>query len=301
MDNFDEVLKRGKILMIGALLLTGLVGAAPADADPAETYKVFVDRNPFGLKDPPPPPKPPAPPVVEEPTQVNLKLTGISNIRGRVRVMFVNQPPGEEPEYLSIVEGNRRDGVEVIKGGVNIEKGEVKVKIDNYTKTLSFENDGFAGGKLPGAGGKKVAPIRATPSKSVPTSRIPSPTTRPQFRGSLPNSRSTSSGSGRTTSFQRPVRTSSAARSSSVPSFTARSSSGLGIPAPASAGRTIRLNAGAVPTAVNPPKPKNVPSPEQQAALMELNAAHERANPNVVEVRPGEFITVEAPPIPRAQ
>jgi len=290
------------MLTLGALLAGGLAGAALAETDPAEVYKVFVERNPFGLKDPPPPPKPPAPVQEEEPVQINLKLTGISNIRGRVRVMFVNQPPGEEPEYLSILEGNRRDGIEVIKGGVDIAKGEVKVKIDNFTRTLSFENDGFTGGKLPGAG-RKPAPVLATPGKPAPGGRIPSPATRPQTRTGIPVPKptrpSTTSGS-RTRSFQRPIRTGSTT-GGAVSGFAARSVAGRGIPAPAAAGRTIQLNAGQVPTAVNPPKPQNVPPPDQQAALMELNDAHERANPNVVEIRPGEFITVETPPIPRVQ
>ncbi len=297
MDNFDAMRKLWKKLTIGGLLALGMAGAEPVFGDPAEAFQVFVTRNPFNLKDPPPPPKPPEKPPEPEGPPLSLKLTGITSVRGKNRVMFINEPPNEDREFLSIMEGNRRDGIEVLEGGVDIAKGTVQIKIDNLPRTLSFEKDGLtgpAGGKGGVAG--KVPQVRTPGARPPGVSSIPRPTSRPQAKG-FPPPTSRSGRSSSSTSFSRPMRTSPSRPGSS--SFRASGRSGIGIPPPATANNTIRLNAGAAPVAVQPPTYKNTPPPVEQQVLMEANDAYEKANPNVVEIRPGEFITVETPPIPR--
>jgi hypothetical protein len=295
MDIFTAVLKLWKKLTIGGVLAMGMVASGPVFGDPVEDFQVFVTRNPFNLKDPPPPPKPPEKPPIDEGPPISLKLTGITSVRGKNRVMFINEPPNEDREFLSIMEGNRRDGIEVLAGGVDIAKGTVKIKIDNVAKTLSFENDGFTGSV--GAKGGKIPQLKTTAAR-LP---IPSKLSRTSGRSPskvLPVSSGRSSAGGRkTTSFARPLRTSPTRSSGST--FTASGRSGVGIPPPTAANNTIRLNAGGAPVAVQPPAHKNVPPPAEQQILMELNDAREKTNPNVVEIRPGEFITVDTPPIPR--
>lgn len=290
MDTFDEVLEHWKKLTIGGLLAMGMLMAQPVVGDSVEDYQVFVTRNPFNLKDPPPKPEPVAAVKVPD-APGDLKLTGITKMRGRNRVMMVNTPPGEDPMYLSIMEGNRREGIEVLEGGVDISKGTVRVKIDGEEKTLSFDTDGLEGA-APVA--KKATPRLGNPSnkylKNASRIRIPSP--KPKIGGS------SSSSSPKNSGFpQRSMRTSSRPSSKkSIITSTVRSR----IPAPGSTtANQVRLNVGPATGPVNPPKYENVLPPAQQRVQMEVNAEMEKMNPNVVEIRPGEFITVEAPPIPR--
>ena len=163
-------MKRAHIF--GSLLLALLGVVAAAHADTAGDYSVTLERNPFGLKPPPPPPPPPTNAPPETPT--NYKLTGISALFKPTRVMFVNQLPGKpQPEYITLSEGQRQGSLEVVPGGINLRRGEVKVKISGVESTMSFEKNGIkvaATGPAPGApmpGGMPV-PIPGMPQNPNP-------------------------------------------------------------------------------------------------------------------------------------
>ncbi|MEN9574801.1 MAG: hypothetical protein RL514_2656 [Verrucomicrobiota bacterium] len=150
-------------------LLLVLLGCATllARADAVGDYKVILDRNPFGLKPPPPPVAPPAPaPLPETPT--NYKLSGITALFNPPRAMFVNQPPGKPtPEYLSLSEGQVQGSLEVLPNGINVKAGTVRVKISGEERTLSFEKDGL---KAPAG-----PPIMTAPGVPLPPFGLPNP------------------------------------------------------------------------------------------------------------------------------
>ena len=278
-------------LAVIVLVTAGILFPAGADADGTDRYEVFVKRNPFALR-PPPKPEPPKPvePVQEE-APIHLKLTGITTLFKRVRVFLVNAPPNGERESLSIYEGERQGGVEVIKGGVDIEAGTVRVKIDNYTKTLSFDTDGLGG--TGGSQGRVVsgASVKAAAARpGVPTpkrSRVATPA-RPTPRPGAPP----------TSSFRRPLRTTP--RATAQPLGNRTSSFGRGIPSPAVNQNTIRLNAqGAPPANTQPPRYESDMSAEEQVIISKATELMNKENPPVLTVpETGESIKIEFPPLP---
>lgn len=160
---------------------------AVARADVVGDYKVILDRNPFGLKPPPVAPSAPTNAPVETPT--NYKLSGITALFKPPRAMFVNQPPGKPaPEYVSLSEGQRQGGIEVLPGGINLSNGTVRVKISGEERTMSFEKDGLkpAGGPpIMTAPGVPVPfgqfnPVQPTPGGSMVAPAIPTP--QPSYR-----------------------------------------------------------------------------------------------------------------------
>ncbi len=158
--------------------------AVVARADVPGDYKVILDRNPFGLK--PPPPPPPTPPTTPPEVPTNYKLSGITALFKPPRAMFVNQVPGKPtPEYLTLSEGQRQDSLEVLPGGIDVRAGKVRVKIAGEERTMSFEKDGLkaaAGPPVMTAPGVPVPmgqfnPVPATPlgAQAQPPGGIPVP------------------------------------------------------------------------------------------------------------------------------
>jgi hypothetical protein len=143
------------------LLLSGVCGAVAPD--PAITpYTSIVDRNLFGLKDPPPPI-----PVVEDKKkdQPKLLLTGIATLSNKTRALLktaspVAAKPGEPAKENSwmIEEGQAMDGIEVIS--IDTKNLVVKVRQDGGEPfELNFKDNGV---KL--AGGGPGAPLTPVPS-----------------------------------------------------------------------------------------------------------------------------------------
>ena len=119
---YGKFMKRLGLLLV---LLCSLDAARPVAAqsstDPRADarYKVFSERNPFGLKDPPPPA--PTKPVVPPVTYVTY-LTGIgvsnprlpANAPDRLIAHFQRREPNKKSVEFSLKPGQAKDGLEVI-------------------------------------------------------------------------------------------------------------------------------------------------------------------------------------------
>ena len=130
--------------------------------DGSNPYHPIVERNVFGLKDPPKieEPGPPKPPPA------NITLTGITDVLGRklallewVEPVIPGQPANTKKNYSTLTEGQREGQIEVLE--IDVKAGTVKVNNYGETKTLSFKDNGA---KLP-----------ATPFTPSPVGGIPSP------------------------------------------------------------------------------------------------------------------------------
>jgi hypothetical protein len=123
-----------------------VMGGAQADVSSvsAPSYQSFVDRNPFGLKDPPAPA--PAPVVTPPPpVQVNIQLSGISSVGGNKRVWLVIPPgPGRtNAAYLSMSEGDpEREGIRI--QSIDPARGVVQILNAGSPATLDFQTHGLA-------------------------------------------------------------------------------------------------------------------------------------------------------------
>lgn len=147
-------------------LLFLCITAVSASADLVGDYKVILERNPFGLKPTPPPPK--IETIAPPGTPLNYKLTGMTALFKKPRAMFVNQIPGKTtPEYISLSEGQRQNGLEVLPGGIDLSKGTVRVKISGEERTLSFAKDGLS------------AVGASAPSQPMAVTTLPQPTVTP--------------------------------------------------------------------------------------------------------------------------
>src|SRR3954462_2463736 len=109
--------------------ILGMTYQGWSDAKP-NPYLSIVDRNPFGLKDPPPPPDPtPVAPVVPP---AKVILTGITSLFGppskRALIEITEQEPGKPASVRKPIlrEGEREGSVEVLS--IDLEKNLVHIK-----------------------------------------------------------------------------------------------------------------------------------------------------------------------------
>lgn len=226
------------ILAIGSTLFA----AERASGEQAKDYSVFLARNPFSLR---PQPKPPAPPekLPEPEIPLNVKLTGISTLLNKKRVFLVNQPDGEPPIYLKMVEGEVDAGIEIIS--IDPDAGAVKVKIDGMAQTLTFKDDGFKA-----SGAKPARPI-VSPSVSPSGRKIPAPPKTPNkfnFRRPTRTTKPPTTTSPRTSSFQ--------PRQRSAPNVQSQ--------APIGNGTSISLNVNQTVRSIEPPRIPLQMTPEEQ-------------------------------------
>ena len=121
-----------------------------------QMYKTIVDRNPFGLKDPPPVVvqapvvEPPAPPPVE------ILLTGIATIVPPKRAFLMAKDPNKKDPYYSLSEGQGKDGIEVLQ--IDEKAKTVKIRQAGKETVLTFaangrKSDATAPGPIPGQPG----------------------------------------------------------------------------------------------------------------------------------------------------
>ncbi len=204
------------LLLLGAAAVV-MHFAAGANT-PDNPYRAIVERNIFGLKDPPPP----APPEATKPPPSKLTLTGITTILGKKQVLLKTAAapakPGEQPKgeqsYI-ITEGVREGDIEVLE--INEVAGSVKLIYAGVPTTLDFEKDGPKLPSTPAPGAPRppgtpgaVAGI-PTPSAIRPAGASPmTPNTLPGMRTiptrnlRVPGDGSTSSGYNATPSYGSP-------------------------------------------------------------------------------------------------
>jgi len=169
---FSSMLRAMKPLTIRPIyvlwgLLSATTGVAFADIQP-NPYQAIIERNPFGLKPPPPPVEAPPPAPVTPPGKVIL--TGITTIFGSARALLeiTEQEAGKTATTRKpILHAGERDGsVEVIS--IDVEKSLVRVRNGNIETNLGFELPKLAA-SAPSAPGGVPSPL------GVPTSASFSP------------------------------------------------------------------------------------------------------------------------------
>jgi hypothetical protein len=154
----------------------GVAAPARAEAEPDTNatplagYQLIVDRNPFGLRTPPPPPVAnTAAPVVAS----ALKLTGITTLLGGKRAMFTVQEPGKTNLVSGLVREGDWDGVitnlQVL--AIDERNGVVQVKYGGTELALNFDDNGIKppagpmpGMPVPGLGRPSLPPVPGPPA-----------------------------------------------------------------------------------------------------------------------------------------
>jgi len=137
------------VSMLGcAVWCVGAEAIPPVSSAPA--YEHIMTRNVFGLK---PMPLPPPPPV-NTPPPLNIELTGITTILGNktalLKARLPASKPGDKPrdELLTLAEGQREGGIELI--AVDEKAGKVRVNDGGTLVELAFAKDaGSVAASLP--------------------------------------------------------------------------------------------------------------------------------------------------------
>ncbi len=100
------------------------------NASPDNPYMAVAARNIFGLN----PPAPPGPVVNPEDNLPKITPEGIMGVFGNLQVLFkvgaAKPTPADKDEYYTLREGQRQDGIEVIK-------------IDDKKSLVTFDNNGI--------------------------------------------------------------------------------------------------------------------------------------------------------------
>ena len=149
------------ICTAAALLQIYLAGAR------ANPYAGIVDRNPFGLKDPPPPPGPTNDTPVVPPAKVIL--TGITDLFGPRALLEITEQEGGKPgapKRPILREGEREAQVEVLS--IDVEKNIVRIRNNGLESDLTFEKPKPSASPGPGS---PPPPAAAAPVHSASTSQ----------------------------------------------------------------------------------------------------------------------------------
>ncbi|MDA1275133.1 MAG: hypothetical protein O2960_13960 [Verrucomicrobia bacterium] len=118
----------------------GSVAASIGSSDRA--YSTIADRNPFGLK-PPPPPAPAAPEVpVEPPVDTEVKLTGISTFGLKRAYFMVTAIKDKKTDYYALGVDEKKDLLEVldideVARSVRIRKSGIETLMTFYTHGIA--------------------------------------------------------------------------------------------------------------------------------------------------------------------
>jgi hypothetical protein len=191
---------RFRVLLVLAAL-TFVKGAfAIPNTELHETYQPIIERNSFGLK----PPQVVTPPVTNKPPEnknkVEIFLTGYTSI-GYPKIpkrayLMVKEQNKKEPAYYSLSEGQGRDGIEVLPGGIDELSKTVKIKWEEGVTLLSFATHGITNatpavvaGNMPGRmgmPGQPGLPPPLTPGIPDPNAHHPGMNAQPGY-GNQPN------------------------------------------------------------------------------------------------------------------
>lgn len=266
-------------------------GAVPAD----NPYKGIVERNLFGLKDPPPPPDPAE---VNKPQPSKIILTGITDILGRkqalMKIPAAPAKPGETPkgeQSFILTVGQREGDIEVLE--IDPVAGMVKVRNAGVVEELNFEKNGpkLAGTPAPGAPAAPGVPGIPMPSPVATASASPSATPA----GLAPGT--TFTAAGLRSIPTRSVRTTGSASQPAQPAYgAAYGATTYGAPAEAGTApgttATGTLSAGSLLAPVSTPKlqpnwpPEPNLSPVEQEVLIEAQRQANANNPNFPPLPP---------------
>jgi hypothetical protein len=161
------------VSVLSAVTVFGLALQTFADAK-VNPYLSIVDRNPFGLKDPPPPPDPtPIAPVIPP---AKVILTGITSLFGptskRALLEITEQEPGKPANTRKPVlrEGEREGAIEIVS--INVEKNVVHIRNGGQEVELKFEDASKTAATTPHAA-PGVSPVAPTYTPPPPLSSGP--------------------------------------------------------------------------------------------------------------------------------
>ena len=161
-----NAITQSMVILCGGMLITGM-GQSAFNESILQSYMGIVERNAFGLKDPPPP--------VNESAQqkqppVNIVLTGISNDAGSKKAFF--KIPGKDAnssKNVTLKEGEQDEQIKILEGGIDELAGTVKILNAGVALTLDFDKNGnkqavsglpptMAPGMVPGAPNSGIVP-----------------------------------------------------------------------------------------------------------------------------------------------
>jgi hypothetical protein len=137
---------------IGVLAVTLFCLAAPAGTMAGVSvnpYEWILERNPFGLRPPPPPAEPATAPVIPPAPLATVEVAGITSILSSPRVLLEIVPGPGKPMLKPVLGvGERVDAVEVVS--ISVERGEVVLRNGNVTTNVPLR---MAKAGLPSAPG----------------------------------------------------------------------------------------------------------------------------------------------------
>lgn len=262
-------------------------GAAVVTEAAGSPYGAIVARNAFRLKEPLPPPPPPtnAPPPPEQP-KVDVKLAGLSEIRG-VRFAYLMVPDADRPgqfQYPTLTDnpeqGRVRHGSGLEVREIDIKSQTVRLVNGGIEATLNFKDNGV-----------KNVPA-AAPAKPGQPGQPPRPTMTAAPASGLPGAANMAAASEAIVFSRNPNRASGgnmnlgggAGMPASLlgqPSFRA---GGAGVVVPTRPVRTTGGGGVATPGVVNPPQPQITLEQEYQALIRQRQVADQQG--------------IQLPPIP---
>src|SRR5207247_607885 len=151
-------MRRIKSALLALATVAFISSPCLADTQP-NPYLSVVDRNPFGLK-PPPPPAPETPPQPVVPL-AKVVLTGITSVFGPTRafVEITEQEPGKTPNIKKpiMLEGDREGSIELIS--IDVANNSIRIKNGSIETNVVFEVATNSTGPTP----SPVAPPTALP------------------------------------------------------------------------------------------------------------------------------------------
>jgi hypothetical protein len=132
------------LALLAAMLLASPAVRAIASTDLKENYQSIIDRNPFGLKPPPPPATNTA--AVEQKAKSDIFLTGIVTVgypkmpkRAYIETETLEQGK-KEPKFYEFQEDQSQDGITVL--AIDEKSQTVKIKSEGAETLLSFKTHG---------------------------------------------------------------------------------------------------------------------------------------------------------------
>lgn len=166
-------------LLMGVWMLPKLALAVPGGALKRD-YSVIFERNPFGLR-PPPPPKTNSVPLPKPDDEI--LLTGITSI-GKERAYFMSVPPkGQTPQFFDLREGESRNHLEVV--AIDPDSKSVRVRRKGVENVMTFQTDGVKPPALAAKPATRQGSARSLPGsapRSNTRSLINTPSRTPTVR-----------------------------------------------------------------------------------------------------------------------